>query len=1519
VKDEYHAGIKDIQNDILYVDSKNQRDKMKNQPKKKKESKHIKDTKAKDYAKIKAGSKKQSDIELKTNATESLLPTQSNLEKHRTLKKITEPETNKIEKSLIADEEQSESSKDDAKLKFVLNESTLKQKAQDTIDEAYEKPSLKFKEHKSKSSKKSKKQIEKSAIVFREKSATSKHQDNTKEDQNNVLSITTEIKSNVLGAPSIVEKQQVSTENNVSKYDSPLNSNAKSWAAIVGTKDVTETIVLEDDSLNTQTSAIICQDTISSARNIVEQPQASVVHDSCEIPPKQDMHSSSLENQTSKDIIEESRATVTDEIVKPIAEKSIESKKQLKEGNKSYAQVAASSRQTFPQASQEKICAVLDTRIIEPILLKPDHKVNNAKILTSDELHENLNTEKLLEQDKQVDKIIVHQSADQKTDIEKPIFQNESIPWIEEIEEETSTLPSICVNPKDDETYTKQLETNTWAAIVGKKSIESPEVNNVHSLEQNLPKQIAEQQPSAQVQIYVEETLEQEPIGNLIQVDEQGFMEFVNRKELRSRRSRSRSRSARRNDGHAIIETSDWDKKIKTSNIESENVKTKKNIEDKNKESAQRHENEQKIIDVERDELANIIKKDVMQELAKPSEKINASKNKSTVKQQKDSNKRKRESEKQPTESKIQNAERKNIQEIKPEQGETFEDRKSKSEKNKSSKDQTKQQTEVNEQKELTHIGQLKEEQKFVNEMEISNKFQSKNIESQKTKNIEDQSIKETQLIEDINVQENKCKNEEAFLVTEQSNATKSKKKSKNKKAKVITEQLIENVYVSDISKEAVITGELEEKKELLAEPKLDDEVKIKLEEAIIRDITHNKSTNSENEEIPVEETNKQEDIKQEDIKQRAMTCEETTEQESIEQNMIVDEPKNTKMCEKSHIKQVEENIMEQKEISKVTKAEKRRQKKKARALLQNEKSEKKGFEMEEDVAQNKSLDLFGNTNIIEDIKTEKTVEITEEVANIAPLKDTMDVVSVKENDKSITEIQTAQIETIEKSLEKAEAVIENKTLPSQINPIKDKEKHKNKAKSKKEKRLNKTKSQEFIKTFTANSTESETPLTENTEIINISKDVICDITQTKEGDVKKLDNETTKILQFSKDTIDKNDSSVTSEITKEEDIKKSELLAPSIGKKIAEIKNPLPSEKKGKHEQKSLKKYDAKIEGKQESQKQEDLSKCPIEDVTDIMDENVSTTNKLIDVTTKETDLKTESSFDYSMEKKENILIETKLEENFETSTEETEEEIKHEQETCEEYIKTLEKNNVAELTVDSEKIKTITENEQIIDQKEKLVKPEEAASGYNITLTMADTKQTELPQIEKLHPKPDDTLELYDITTVNNDVTKIKSITDNIETNKSNETRIGGSNLINNIHTPTELSSDLINIDTKHSLSLGELSSTAQHLFEDEDNLKRDASIVQENLDDSIEPIKPKVQFYIADEILVLSSDQRKNVSSASILQEQPTSKLCNSQYLSIDHGFWLDKRSYHEAERDHFENLAVRMKKRLSRGNE
>ncbi|XP_029174606.1 uncharacterized protein LOC114943187 [Nylanderia fulva] len=155
--------------------------------------------------------------------------------------------------------------------------------------------------------------------------------------------------------------------------------------------------------------------------------------------------------------------------------------------------------------------------------------------------------------------------------------------------------------------------------------------------------------------------------------------------------------------------------------------------------------------------------------------------------------------------------------------------------------------------------------------MEISNQSQSRNIvtESQETKNIEDQSIKETQLIEDINIQENKYKNGKEFLVTEQSNTTKSKKKSKNKKAKVITEQLIGNV--SDVSKKEIPIGELEEKRELLAEPKLDHEVKIKLEEATTKDITHNKSTNKK---IPAEE-NKQEDIKQQ-------TTDETTEQKAL-------------------------------------------------------------------------------------------------------------------------------------------------------------------------------------------------------------------------------------------------------------------------------------------------------------------------------------------------------------------------------------------------------------------------------------------------------------------------------------------------------------------------------------------------------------------------------------------------------------------------------------------------------------
>ena len=76
-------------------------------------------------------------------------------------------------------------------------------------------------------------------------------------------------------------------------------------------------------------------------------------------------------------------------------------------------------------------------------------------------------------------------------------------------------------------------------------------------------------------------------------------------------------------------------------------------------------------------------------------------------------------------------------------------------------------------------------------------------------------------------------------------------------------------------------------------------------------------------------------------------------------------------------------------------------------------------------------------------------------------------------------------------------------------------------------------------------------------------------------------------------------------------------------------------------------------------------------------------------------------------------------------------------------------------------------------------------------------------------------------------------------------------------------------------------------------------------ETVDIVIEPAKPKVQFYIADEILVLSPEKKKPVQTPLILKT--LSELSRSKFLSLDSGFWPDKHPYHEAERYLFENLA------------
>jgi len=1299
VKDEYHTSMKDIQNKVA-MDEK-QSNKTKNQPRKKKESKHIKVTKTKDQVKAKTA-EKQSDVEIKTDECD-LSSLQSNLEERKMLEDEIDSKTKETEKSSIANKQLVASHRENnITSKLPSGESTSKLKSEDTIEEEYEKSLSKREERKLKSDKKSKKQNQKLEITLKEKSVTVKHENNIKKDDNIVLSTATEIESDIFETSSIVQEQEL--KNDMHKYDR-LNPNAKSWAAIVG-RNITETTSgPKNDFLNTQTSAIICQDTNDSVTNIVKQPQA-ILHDSCEILSKEEgfTNSSSLENQLSENVIEESKATVVDEI-KLIAEKSTVPSKQLKESNKSYAQVTAYSRispRLSPQISQEETYSELN----KSIPLRIDHLPIDVKTTILDKEHEDFITEKLqsaVEQNNKQDEIIVQQSYDHQTVIANLISQEESIPWVEEVEKETLTVSTTSVsstNTRDNETYAKPE--NTWAAIVGKKSVELPEVNDITNFESNLPKseQITEQW--SPMQIYVEEAPKQEPIENLIQVDEQGFMEYVNRKELRSRRSRSRSRSARQENKYAIVETSNsirnkeitaLDKKSESN----EDVKAKEETENEIKQSVLKHEN---IVD-ESEELTMIIKEE------------NAESKKAYAPKSKDRDKQKNE---QNNENKMQFAENKNhveskiIQERKSELGVTLKGKKNKS-KNKSGKDDIKQQTEVNEQKESEYIEKSKEDEKSANENEIAySKIQLENIK--------DQSIKETQLIEDTkHAQENKCKNVKTLSIIDQDNTIKSKKK-KNKKGKFVIEQLSESI--SNINKKTA--GDLEKKTESPVESKLDDEIKLKLEKAITTDITCNIPSYPENEKTSAKKINKQE-------KQVMIT--ETLEQESIEQKMIVDESKNAVTCKESHSEEVKNNVMEEKETPKLTKAEKRKQKKRVKT------------------AQSKSINSSDDINIVEN---KETIKVIKETANTAPMKDEI-------NNESIIEIQSVQIKEIEKPLKKSEVVIENKT--SQITPIKDKQKPKSKSKSKKEKRQqeDKTKSQN-VTIFTTESKEIETLSTaENTEIINLNKDILVrDIMQTKTENVKGiqvLNAELSEILQSPKDIIDKNDFSIAPETIKQKDIKESKENVPET--------------------------------------------------------EEVFADNSLI------------------------IL-----------------------------------------------------------------------------------TEKTELPQIEEF--KSDNTSKLYDITDINNDILKIESEEKSDKTyNSTDEIEIDTSTPnINHVCMQIESSCDSINAIIKHSPPSDKLSSTVQQsVFEDEDKLKRIASALQqESFDILVEPPKSKVRFYIADEILVLNPDRRKYVPSTSFLQEQSTTDLCNSWFLFIDDSFWPGKRSYHEAERDYFENLALLTKKSLSR---
>ncbi|XP_014611314.1 PREDICTED: uncharacterized protein LOC106790722 [Polistes canadensis] len=77
-----------------------------------------------------------------------------------------------------------------------------------------------------------------------------------------------------------------------------------------------------------------------------------------------------------------------------------------------------------------------------------------------------------------------------------------------------------------------------------------------------------------------------------------------------------------------------------------------------------------------------------------------------------------------------------------------------------------------------------------------------------------------------------------------------------------------------------------------------------------------------------------------------------------------------------------------------------------------------------------------------------------------------------------------------------------------------------------------------------------------------------------------------------------------------------------------------------------------------------------------------------------------------------------------------------------------------------------------------------------------------------------------------------------------------------------------------------------------------------------------RPKVRFYIADDVLILTQDKEKELKSAMI--QERTLNTVRSKFLSLDGGFWPTKHPYHEAEKYLFESLAHNNEKNSIRDN-
>ncbi|XP_076751976.1 uncharacterized protein LOC143424053 [Xylocopa sonorina] len=1304
-----------------------------------------------------------------------------------------------------------------------------------------------------------------------------KHEEKSKKENEEPTLVPQEILTVVSPEETKNEESRLEIQE-VSKEEVESTVCTKSWASIVSTKETSEPTNVPSLE-NLQIENVPTQELIAEAPRMENVEQ--LVETMPEEPQSPSAQQKPTKQQKKKDGKQEKKnietkvpSTDTENEKEKVAIEKVEESLELvmKESNKSYAQVAASSKRSSPQLNQE------DVVLLKPIPLQFDQNLDDAatkKEVTSEE--EIAKAIEIEEEMPKLEEVVLTANVVDEPFIETDDFGMEPASWVEEIEKEA--LEEEISSASVAEAVSPLKMKDSWAAVVGKHVEPPPSFTPEEVVAKTM--QIVERRPPPQIQVYVEETPQMVPTGKVIEVDEQGFMKFVNRKEMRSRRSRSRSRSTRREEG-ASKKSKNEKGNAKSTSTDAQVTKDEqeKGIEKGIEKRETEEEGDKKVADEKKEQS-------VEQKLQKqPEKKDSKKKSKSKTREIDTVHESKHDAElpvekiEKQLEEKIEmigakeeeQAVKSEVPEIdkavevdkkkaqtpeqpKPETKEQFvtvSKKNKKSKKGKPDKEQFKQEVGNTEQIKQTDADQVlepevKSKDEVVKEPEVKGMKEMQEVKEMKE-------IKETQadqvIISEV---ESKPEPTQERKPDKPSPIEKRKGKSKEKKAKSIPEP----------------ASELPIQEEKVREP----------------EIKENEDTSEKKEDVSVD--SKLDIIeKLEDILTAAVTTEigEIQEESKAPSPKLPQTPVEEKIAD-SKIETKEEVKEEQAEVepkSKLSKKEKRKQKKKEKSATRATSEEKlKNAKPEElNTPENKEeVDAMSMTpkeeksieTLIESVSTDK-MKAEEKVKEKSPLlvpeeitdqiklaPETMPKVVPKDAEpaKERTELPKPTEEKEEPKEQKDTAEKQVGTpQPTQAKPEKDVKQEEStpawKEKSKrKTKQTKKTKQEKQETTEKSMDKEPESPkdekgieaLNTDSSAIIIQDDSKDSVDQTKDATIAEdsvtIDSESTgidiKSVEVAAEPIKIETESVSTVIESVESATESKKLE-TEEKQVTEVQ-------KGVEEIKEANEPNVILEG--QTITKEEPVKVPLKDEEKVDSPSIIEETPKPQPADKKVAKEEKSKGKKSKEKRQEEIVksdqkkipETRPQIVKEKTPEAKEDKIIPLKAKLEEDFKPIEILVNGKLKENGHPEEEIKEPEEIVEIEPELVKELETI------IQEADQVPEQTVPIEKL------------LDELESPIT-IDSIQSQLETEEEFEKCI---------------------------LSEPEI----------------------ETVDIVIEPAKPKVQFYIADEILVLSPEKKKPAQTPLILKT--LSELSRSKFLSLDSGFWPDKHPYHEAERYLFEKLA------------